>query len=165
MDRIKKPRGLIRYSSQAALQSGKPVGMLRPRVLIYAVLLLGLALSLVLVAGGRPTAEVTVLRGLGAPFTEAGPDVINQLRLKIGNRSEKARSFSVSLVDFPSARLVAPELPLTVKAGEQAATSFFVVVPRAELHGSRRIQLRVGDGEIFELVPYTLLGPEGDTAR
>jgi cytochrome c oxidase accessory protein FixG len=165
MDRIKKPRGLIRYSSQAALESGKPSSMLRPRVLIYAVILLGLALGLVLVSRARPTAEVTVLRGLGAPFTEAGSDVINQLRLKVGNRSEKTRQFSVTLVDVPSARLVAPELPLIVKAGDQAAASFFVVIPRAELHGSRPVRLRVGDGEIFELVPYTLLGPEGEIAR
>jgi cytochrome c oxidase accessory protein FixG len=159
MDRIKKPRGLIRYSSQAALASGKPSGMLRPRVAIYALILVGLLTTLVLLGGARPTAEITVLRGLGAPFTEAGTDVVNQLRLKVGNRSEKTRRFDVSIVDMPKARIVAPELPLTVKASDQAAASFFVVVPSSELHGSRPVKLRVGDGETFELVPYTLLGP------
>lgn len=162
MERIKKPRGLIRYSSQAALESSKSVSMLRPRVVIYALALLGLTATLVLLGGARPTSEITVLRGLGAPFTEAGPDVINQLRLKIGNRTEKARQFSVVVADLPQAKIVAPELPLTVEASEQGVANFFVVVPSAQLRGSRHVQLRVSDGETVKLVPYTLLGPERD---
>lgn len=162
MDRIKKPHGLIRYSSQAALESGKKTALLRPRVAIYAVVLAGLVSALLLLGGSRNPAEITILRGLGAPFSVSGHEVINQLRLKVRNRSEAPSAFDVTVIGVPEARLVAPELPLNVPASEQAVASFFVILPRTALHGSRRIELRIGSGQSWQVVPYTLLGPEGD---
>ena len=38
MDKVGYPRGLIRYSTQNAID-GKPSRILRPRILVYAVLL------------------------------------------------------------------------------------------------------------------------------
>jgi hypothetical protein len=122
--------------------------------------LTGLVAVLVLLGGSPQRAEVTVLRGLGAPFSVSGDEVVNQLRLKVRNRSEARKSFDVELLDMPEAKVVAPELPLVVPASEQAAASFFVVAPRSALHGSRPIQLRVGSGKDSQLVRYTLLGPE-----
>jgi cytochrome c oxidase accessory protein FixG len=163
MTRIAKPIGLIRYSSQQALETGEPTSKLRLRVVIYGLALLGLLAALLLLGNSRPSAEVTILRGLGAPFSVSGDDVVNQLRLKVANRGAKPRDFAVTLVDLPEAKLIAPELPLRVAAAEQGIASFFVVVPRAKLHGSRHVRLRVGDTTSTELIPYTLLGPESDT--
>lgn len=165
MDRIKKPRGLIRYSSQRALEAGEPTTKLRPRVVIYALVLAGLLVSLLTFGSSRPAAEVTVLRGLGAPFSVSGDDVVNQLRLKALNRGESARDFAVTIENIPEARLIAPELPLHVLPSEQGSASFFVVLPKTALRGTRGITLRVGDARDSELVRYTLLGPEGDVAR
>lgn len=160
MDRIHKPQGLIRYASQAAFETGKQSPVLRPRVAIYGLVLVGLLATLLLV-GGKPSAsEITLLRGLGAPFSENGDQVINQLRLKVHNRTNSPRSFGVTVLGMPGARVVAPELPLLVAPSQQAVANFFVVAPRSELHGSRRIQLRIGDAHDSQLVTYTLLGPE-----
>jgi cytochrome c oxidase accessory protein FixG len=165
MARIEKPVGLIRYSSQLALETGAKAKKLRPRVALYAVVLAGLLLALLVVGVSRPSAEVTILRGLGAPFSVAGDEVVNQLRLKVRNRGTKSRNFEVVLLGMPEAKLIAPELPLRVEASGQAAVSFFIVAPRAALRGSRHVQLRVGDAGATELVNYTLLGPEGDSGR
>jgi cytochrome c oxidase accessory protein FixG len=160
MDRIKKPQGLIRYSSQRALESGQRTSVLRPRAAIYAVVLAGLVAALLLLAGGRPRAEVTILRGLGAPFTTTGDEVINQLRLKIRNRDESPHAYRLSLVGMSEGKLVAPELPVTIAGLEQETTPFFIVAPRAAVPGRRRIQLRIEYGQDSELVTYTLMGPE-----
>jgi cytochrome c oxidase accessory protein FixG len=165
MERINKPAGLIRYSSQQALETGAPTSKLRPRVAIYAVVLAGLVATLLLVGRARPSAEVTILRGLGAPFSVTGDDVVNQLRLKVSNRAEKSRNFGVTVIGMPEARLVAAELPLHLAASEQGTASFFVMAPRSALHGSRHIQLRVGDALEAQVVSYTLLGPEGDAGQ
>ncbi len=165
MERIKKPAGLIRYSSQLELETGKATAKLRPRVAIYALVVIGLIATLLLVGGSRPSAEITILRGLGAPFSVSGDDVVNQLRLKVRNRSEKSRSFGVALLGMPEAKLVAAELPLRVAPSEQGAVSFFIVAPRSAVHGSRHILLRVGDASSAEVVNYTLLGPEGDAGQ
>jgi cytochrome c oxidase accessory protein FixG len=163
MDRIKKPQDLVRYSSQIALESGAKTAWLRPRIVIYGIALVGLVSALLWVGGAQKAAEITILRGLGAPFSVSGDEVINQLRLKVRNRSEAPSSFGVEVSGMPQARLVAPELPLTVPASEQAVANFFVIVPRAALHGSQRVELRVGSGQSWQVVSYTLLGPEGDT--
>lgn len=165
MERIKKPKGLIRYSSQLALETGQPTSKLRPRVVIYSLVLVGLVTTLLLLGGARPSAEVTILRGLGAPFSVSGDEVVNQLRLKVRNRGETPREFDVRLLGMPEAKLVAPELPLRLAPSEQGSVSFFVMAPRSALHGSRHVQLRVGDKTSSELVNYTLLGPEGDAGQ
>jgi cytochrome c oxidase accessory protein FixG len=163
MDRIKKPPGLIRYSSPQALETGVPTRKLRPRVAIYAAVVAALLTALLLAGRARPNAEVTILRGLGAPFSVSGDEVVNQLRVKVTNRSEEPRDFVVTIVGFPEAKLVTAELPLHLAPSDQGTASFFVMAPRSTLHGSRPIRLRVGDARSSQLVSYTLLGPERDT--
>jgi cytochrome c oxidase accessory protein FixG len=163
MDRIKKPRGLIRYSSQQALATGTPARLLRLRVVIYGVVLLGMLTALVLVGQRRTGAEVTILRGIGAPFSQSGPDVVNQLRFKVQNRSEHSERFTLRVLELPEARVVAPELPLLVPAGEQAVANLFIVAPSASVRGRRVVKLQVeSTGEPPQILSYTLLGPEGD---
>jgi len=163
MARIHKPPGLIRYSSQQALAGGEVPGILRPRVAIYALVLAGLVGALLLVGRRGPEFDVTVLRGLGAPFSLSGENVVNQLRLKVQNRSARPQELRVELIDLPEAKLVAPELPLKVAAGERAEASLFVLAPRSSVPGSRSIRLRVSDGQVSQVASYTLLGPQGAT--
>jgi cytochrome c oxidase accessory protein FixG len=163
MDRVKKPRELIRYSSQQTLETGRRAPLLRARVAIYGVVLAGLLGALILLGSNPARADVTILRGLGAPFTQSGDEVINQLRLKVHNRTDGGRLYRVEVLGAPEARLIAPELPLALPAGEQGSASFFVVLPRASVRGQKRIQVRVSDGTDYQVVPFALLGPEGET--
>lgn len=161
MDRIKKPRGLIRYDSQETLERGGARKIVRPRVIIYAVLL-GIALVALTTAGAeRRDAEVIVLRGLGAPFTEQGDLVTNQIRIKVRNRDEHEHRYRIELLDAPEAQLIAPENPLVVAPGKQRSTSVFVRVDRSAMPTEERhIRFYVADGEDFErTLPYKLLGP------
>jgi cytochrome c oxidase accessory protein FixG len=161
MARIDKPAGLIRYASQEALDTGHSRSVLRPRVVIYTLLLLGLVVTLGASLLTRPGAEVTVLRGIGAPFSESGDEIVNQIRIKVRNRSSSPQSYHLELGDLQLARLIAPENPLTVAAGEQRTTSVFVLVPKSELRGSRAVHFRVDDGHGYRSeLPYELLGPE-----
>ena len=63
----------------------------------------------------RESAEVTLLRGLGAPFTtQADGRVTNQIRVKIANRSGAARAYRIALADtagaaIGDATLIAPQ--------------------------------------------------------
>jgi len=163
MDRVKKPRGLIRYSSQQTLETGVPSALLRPRIAIYALVLVGLLSTLIISVSQPASADVTILRGLGAPFQQNGEEIINQLRLKVHNRSDQPRAYRVEILGASEAKVVAPELPLALPAGEQGAASFFVIMPGGSLRGQRRVQVRVSDGYESRIVPYTLLGPEGAT--
>jgi cytochrome c oxidase accessory protein FixG len=161
MTKIKKPLGLIRYGSQTTLETQKKTRILRPRVLVYPVLLAILLAGLV-ATGATPTqVEVTVLRGIGAPFTTDGELVTGELRVKVHNRGSQAHSYRLEVVASPPVRLIAPENPLDVAAGAQRTTAVFVVAPRHSfVAGRREIAVRVSDGKGFSLdAPYRLLGP------
>jgi cytochrome c oxidase accessory protein FixG len=163
MARIDKPSGLIRYASQDALETGNKSPIVRTRVVIYSVLLLGLLASLTTSLLAKPGADVTILRGIGAPFSESGASVVNQIRIKIRNRSGADQGYHVEITDLSGATLIAPEDPLTVAAGQQRTTSVFVMTPKsAFLGGARAVHFRVTDAHGYRAeYPYQLLGPEG----
>ncbi|HVU04552.1 MAG TPA: cytochrome c oxidase accessory protein CcoG [Polyangiaceae bacterium] len=164
MDKLGRRRGLIRYTSLDALETRKFSlrSLIRPRVIIYPVLLLALSTALVVAASSRGDAEVSVLRGIGAPFVEQGDGVRNQLRVKIRNRSDRDEAYTLSLVDAPDATLVAPENPMHVAAGKQETTSLFVVAARRSFtQGERHVRVRVVSSHGFQKVTrYELLGPK-----
>ena len=162
MERIHKPSGLIRYASQDALESGRKPSVLRPRVLIYSALLLGLLTTLTGALLVKPGADVTILRGIGAPFSENGEQIVNQIRIKVQNRGGREERYHVALADLAGAQLIAPEDPLLVTAGEQRTTSVFVMAPRGAFsHASRAVHFRVtGSSGYHGDFPYELLGPE-----
>src|SRR5262249_50274176 len=86
MARIGKPLGLIRYSSKDEL-AGQPRRILRPRIVLYPLLLALVWGALVLALARREPADVTVLRGLGTPFSVLpSGEVSDQIRVKIVNR-------------------------------------------------------------------------------
>ncbi|MES1174561.1 MAG: cytochrome c oxidase accessory protein CcoG [Myxococcales bacterium] len=162
MGKIHKPMGLVRYASQDSLQTGQPNRFLRPRVAIYSGLVLVLFGTLALV-GRKPRADVTILRGIGAPFSENAGNAVNQIRIKVRNRSDAPREYRLQLLAPGAAQLIAPENPLRVAGGEQASTSVFVSLPVERFQAGRlQAQFRVSDGQGFvATLPYELLGPQG----
>jgi polyferredoxin len=161
MDRIGLDRGLIRYTSQAELENGNR-SFFRPRVFVYSAILLVMFGAFTISLAGKSTADVTVLRGLGAPFTIL-PDgqVSNQIRIKIANRSPEEQSYLIELVDAGDLVLIAPENPLTVAPGETEMTGAFITGPPSAFSGGEiGITLRIGDGGTFTTDRgYRLLGP------
>jgi cytochrome c oxidase accessory protein FixG len=161
MDQVDRPRGLIRYSSQAALE-GTAHRVLRPRVVIYPLALI-LSLGGFLVAlGTRPAADITVLRSQAEAFrVEPDGRIVNQVRIRIGNRSRAGHEYAITVIGAESGEVVAPESPLMVEAGELRTTSLFVVLPReAFTAGSRAVTVRIVAGTSFVRdQPFTLIGP------
>jgi cytochrome c oxidase accessory protein FixG len=161
MEKIGKPRGLVRYTSQTELESGKRK-FIRPRLVVYSVMLLIMFSALGFSLVGKSTADVTILRGLGAPFSVLpSGEVSNQIRIKIANRSGEDRSYAFELVDAEGLTLVAPENPLIVAAGDSQMTGAFITTqPSSFTDGVIEITLHVTDGVDFaEDRPYRILGP------
>jgi cytochrome c oxidase accessory protein FixG len=166
MTRIHKPLGLVRYGSQQSLEQGIRGRLLRPRVVIYPALL-AVLLGALFVFGRRDVdMDVTVLRGLGAPFVLTDAGVTNQVRIKIENRSSAADAYRIELTGFPEARLVAPENPLRVATDSHETTSVFVIAPpSAFTDGLHAVGFRISDRQgRTRNVPYKLLGPTGQSS-
>jgi cytochrome c oxidase accessory protein FixG len=162
MDKIGRPRGLIRFSSQARIE-GESGRLLRGRVVIYPLIMLVLLGTFAVVLAGKQSADVTLLRGMGLPFTELKPgQITNQIRVKIKNRGEQEAAYRIEIADPVQAELTIGENPVRIAAGEARTEPILVAVPRAIfVNGTFDIQLRISDGNDFSrTLKYPLLGPQ-----
>jgi polyferredoxin len=162
MTKFHKPRGLIRYDAGHALNGvNGSLRPRRPRLVAYVLVLVALLGGLAFFARGAGRPEVTLLRGLGAPFEITGDRVRNQVRVKILNRSSTAEAYRLEVLGVAGAELVAPENPLKVAAGEQETASVFISVPLASLdRGSCTVTLTLRDEHGFDVrLAYRILGP------
>lgn len=162
MDRIEKPRGLIRYACQDEI-AGKPPRRWRPRLVIYPLLLtvsLGALATLIMT---RSPVDVTVLRGQGLPFfvTDSGR-VQNGLRVKVVNRTERQLVLTISIdqtrepVEFDMAGR-----ELVLKPGETVTQPVLITAPRSLFVAGRadaRLVLQDNEGWKKEIA-CRLLGP------
>lgn len=168
MRKVDRPEGLIRYTTREALET-KNTKLLRPRVVLYPVALALFLGAFTWALASRADAEVTLLRGIGAPFSQA-PDgqVSNQLRVKVVNRSRYPHRYTITVQGAPNATVIAPENPLPVASGGMATTSIFIVLPHTDFTaGEHQVTVRVDDGQGFaQDIPWRLAGPtEGATSH
>jgi cytochrome c oxidase accessory protein FixG len=161
MTKLHLPTGLVGYGSRDAFER-RPSSWLRPRLVLYPLVLLvtgGLFLGTLL---GRRDLDVTLLRGPGEPFVQqADGTLLHTVRLKLVNRARHARRVQVSLADAPDARLVVPVNPLPLGAESMSTTTVFVITPRTGFsHGERTVTFALSDGEGWsERDEWRLLAP------
>ncbi|MBI2568465.1 MAG: cytochrome c oxidase accessory protein CcoG [Candidatus Schekmanbacteria bacterium] len=164
MLKMGRPRGLIRYSSKAELD-GSPRRFVRPRLVAYCVLLLLLSGVFAAALAERGRADVTVLRGIGGPFTATGDgQVANQIRVKITNRTAADRTYRIALPDADGRdTVIIPENPLTIQSFKTREATVFILSPHDAFPGGRReARFRVDDEDGVVAEPaYRLLGPAG----
>jgi cytochrome c oxidase accessory protein FixG len=161
MTKLKKPTGLIRFSSQARIE-GETGRLIRPRVLIYPAVMLVLLTGFGLALAGKQSADITLLRGLGKPFLELTPgEVTNQIRVKIKNRSGQDAEYKIEVVGDIPATITTSENPISVEANQSRMEPVSIAVPQSVFEdGKFDITLRISDGEDFsEEMTYRMLGP------
>jgi len=101
MDKISKPRGLIRYASENSIASGEPLHY-TTRMKLYTglcMLVLGV-LSIILFS--RKDVDATVMRTPGMLFQERGTDSISNLyNIKMVNKTLNDIPLTVKLTNMP----------------------------------------------------------------
>lgn len=161
MTKLGRATGLIRYSSQNAIDRTSS-RILRPRVVIYPVLLtIVLSLFTFFLVTAKP-ADIRVLHGKGMPYsTLPSGEIANQLAVKITNRTDAMRTYTLSLEGIAGARLQATENPVTIGKGQIHSNPFMIALaPETFAGGKKSIQIVVRDDTGFEQkLPYVLLGP------
>jgi len=101
MERIGRPKGLIRYSTTHAIE-GVKTRILRPRVLAYSAMLGAIALAAGASLYMRVPLKVDVIRDRAAIAREVeGGRIENVFRLQIMNTAERAREFEIAVEGLP----------------------------------------------------------------
>jgi len=116
MDKMGSPRGLIRYTTQHALEH-QPTRVLRPRVVMYGVLLSALVVGFVSAVALRSPVSLDVLRDRNSLYrlTDDG-QVDNVYTLRILNKTEKEQRFRIE-ARGGSALTLLPDREYTVDSG------------------------------------------------
>ena len=167
MDKLKRARGLIRYTSKDEL-AGKVRRLLRTRTIVYPMLLVLAGTLLTWTVARRTGSEVWIERNQGPSFVELPDGGISALvEIKIENESDKLARYHFSLVDTPNATLRLAQPVWEVQPHKSITVPVFVDVPRDSfVAGKRTAHVRIDDSAGYQrVVTATLLGPDGSAAR
>jgi len=163
MDKIGRPRGLIRYSSQDAMESGKK-RFIRPRVIVYPLLLAVVVALFLTVLLTQKDAEVTLMRAAGRPYvTLAGGEIANEVIIKIVNRTSELRAYAFEVEGVDGASIVVNGDPLVVAGGEMATANTSIILSADRfVNGRAGITVIVRDDHELEIRRHwRLQGPWG----
>jgi cytochrome c oxidase accessory protein FixG len=165
MEKLHRPRGLIRYSSRAILDR-EAMTIVRPRIVLYPLILAGLTAVFLYVLLTRASAEAAILPRQGAPFYALpSGDIANQVRLRLVNRSDVAVRFHLGVAPEDTARsvrLVAEGAPFTLEPWESATVGCVLEAPPIAFTGRGALDagIIVTDGREFRVtLPFHMLGP------
>ncbi|WP_071363826.1 cytochrome c oxidase accessory protein CcoG [Massilia timonae] len=149
MDKVRKPRGLIRYATENGL--AQKLGaleirrrMLRPRVLLYGAVLAMLVAAMGTSLALRNPLKLDVIRDRGSMGREVEDGRIeNVYRLQVMNTSEAPQTLRVSVSGIPSATVVDDGAIAMEGATTRAVPVRVRVDPGAGKPGSNRIEFTV----------------------
>lgn len=142
MDKLNRPRGLIRYDSMAGLV-GQPRRFFRPRIALYLVLgAFGVAAA-TFAYGRRVDFESNVLRVQGPPYTLEGGLVRNAFTIHIVNKRSSETVFLIEPVPAPGATFLVPLREVRLKPLAQVSAPVFVTLPANDFVSDRALPLRV----------------------
>jgi polyferredoxin len=185
MDKVGYPHGLIRYATQNAID-GKPSKVLRPRIIVYGVLLLALLIGWSWGVTHRSTLIVEVLRDRNALYSEvhekaerheedrehdgekSGEDFVeNHYTLKLINKTVEAQQYRIR-VEGPRHLVLRTEgsqftadTLFTAQAEEVLSIPVTVRALEDEAHGRHAITFVVesADGHVHKEIPTSFFGP------
>ena len=126
MEKMNYPRGLIRYTTENALE-GKPTHVLRPRVIVYSILLLGVMSALVYAVSQRTPLELDVIRDRNVLYRQAEMGLIsNVYTLKILNMDQREHTYQLTVSGIEGLELDSDVSRFSLKSGEVLSTALSV---------------------------------------
>ncbi len=165
MEKIGKPRGLIRYGSQAGM-AGEKFRLLRPRVVIYPLLLAVLLSGLGFAVSQKQAAEVTILRaGGGMPYfqtTFEGKEYIGtRIKVRVRNRTANNVTYVFSIDNVPGSKLSGADA-LAVAPFELGTDELLMMIPPQRYGRTGRLDVGIvvdGSDGFHTVKTYEALGP------
>jgi cytochrome c oxidase accessory protein FixG len=118
MEKMGYPKGLIRYTTENALE-GRPARLLRPRVVVYASILLALTAGLLYAISQRVPLELDVIRDRASLYRENAQGLVeNVYTLKIINMDEVDHTYRLTVGGPDGIQYENPVGDFSVPSGE-----------------------------------------------
>jgi cytochrome c oxidase accessory protein FixG len=171
MDRIGKPRGLVRYDSQRAIEAPithEKVKKTTPRSIAYSlvlVVLLGLIATL-LFTRGMVGAQVSRAQGQLYQQLDNG-NVTNLYNVKIINKSHRALPITLRMISPAQGTIQLVGSAISVPAEDLADGTFFIELPKSAItRGNMTLVVGIyslidGQEELLQTAKAKFLAPTG----
>jgi cytochrome c oxidase accessory protein FixG len=168
MDKLDRPKGLVRYDSLNGLEGRTKHGM-RPRLFFYggiaALWLVGAAFAFTQSA----EFEANVLRHEGAPFAVVDGQVRNSLRIHLVNKTSERQTFVVTPENESGITYVVPRPRVELDSLGSTYLPILAVLPQNEMTPGLEVQLTVAmegneEGKGTRIVRAPFVGPGARTA-
>jgi cytochrome c oxidase accessory protein FixG len=169
MDRIGKPRGLVRYASQRSIEAtpGQPVQKVQVRTVAYTAVLAGLLGLISYLVFTRSLVDAQLMRAQGQIYQVLPSGYISNLyNLKVINKAAAGLPVQLRVIaPATGGRITVVGGPLTVPAEGLADQVIIVELPPSTIPGPRsEIKLGVygqlnGQEQLLKTVKSTFLAP------
>ncbi|ALK99701.2 cytochrome c oxidase accessory protein CcoG [Massilia sp. WG5] len=149
MDKVDKPRGLIRYATENALAGRWNAAqikrrILRPRVIGYGLVFLAIAGALSTSLALRTPLKLDVIRDRGAMGREVEDGMIeNVYRLQVMNTAERAHIYRIEVAGIPTSAIADEDTVELAGASSRAVPVRVRVKPGQAPGGSHPIRFTV----------------------
>ena len=150
MDRLNYPRGLIRYSTQNAMDN-EQTHVIRPRMIVYGSLLLALVIGFGVAVANRRLVEVDVLRDRNALYRQVDGDLIeNVYTVRFINKDTQGHALTLRAAGIDGLTIETDRELQQVAGGEVLSVPVRIRAPAGNVSGGQDIEIvvRSTDGEI-----------------
>jgi len=161
MDKVARPRGLIRFASLNNIERGEPQRF-TARMKLYAGVLTALVTFFLFLVFTRAEVGTTLLRAPGALFQQTAEGKIQNLyTLKVINKTSHDLPVELKLENIPGAVRLMGAGPFVVPKEKLGQTSVLIELDPAALTGnSTKLKLGIyANGKLLESVTTGFVGP------
>jgi cytochrome c oxidase accessory protein FixG len=158
MDKVGYARGLVKYTTEHALQQKWTRAqtfkhVLRPRVLIYTAILLLIVSAMAISLATRTLFKVDIVRDRGSlsRIVEGG-NIENVFRIQIMNATESTQRFNLSVQDLPGLK-VASETDVVIESTQSRWVPVRLQLPyEAAQPGSHTIHFKIEAPDLHDTI-------------
>ncbi len=161
MEGINKPKGLIRYASEANIQGGKKFKWTR-RMTAYTVLLSVLLIIWGTLIGTRSNFDAEVLKSRGSTYTVLNNGYLSNIyELNLTNKTKDHYDVQLKLEDDVDGRVELNTSSLDLGPEQQSTENFIIKLHPDELQrGQKKLTIVIlGDGKPIQRVKTSFIGP------
>ena len=167
MDRLKRPRGLVRYDSMEGLAGGK-TKLIRPRIILYTLLLiLGITVFAVSL-NWLSSASLTAWRAPGASYYVDDMYIRNQYMVRVTNKKNEASFYRLSVDNgYPEGIVKGIDEAFLVESNSEVVKIVVVLIPKQLFTGKYDVEISVVNEKGDSLAERTLgfVGPDPKMLR
>jgi len=118
MEKMHYPKNLICYTTENAIE-GNPTKIIRPRIVVYAILLAAITSALIYAMLIRMPLELDIIRDRNALYRETHEGLIENIyNLKVVNMDTQPHRYSLKITGIDQLKLIQRQKDIHVPAGQ-----------------------------------------------